>query len=540
MIAAALGTLMKSEQGDLQKNEALKLLQRQKWVTPISSILPDDFVLQDQQATSLVTIEDALSHRTGVSGADLLYGNWMGVNPKGIVKALSLLGPPNKPFRTTWQYNNLMYSTAGDVLATATGLDWGAALRKTLWQPLGMSSTFWHRDEIPEHKMKDLARGYYWVPSSAESSEGIYLAEKYLDFAGIAPAGSVVSNVMDYAKWMRALLAAANKSSEDGSVITPELFADLTTPRILHPLPPIMNKNSHLTPRTYSLGWFNMSSTAGLKHPIVAHAGGLIGFGAQLFLLPNDDFGIVVLANTALTSNFVGQAVCNELMARKLGIQGSAKEEFLVGLSDLEAMEKMLVMADAAGEEADGRDGPAASNNETQPADTSTQDICGELQGKYRHPAYGVFSVSISEPQAHDQQVVYGLQVLGRDRRELDKRRSSSKTLEIQLSGLRTWPNHIVLHQRKKSPQGQNKDGIFFDLELLATHGQAEQRHLEASAAKTVLESTKFCRMGAAFKQSDETNWSLGLRLANEYIGVAGREDNDWESEMAWFEKENQ
>jgi CubicO group peptidase (beta-lactamase class C family) len=37
-----------------------------QWTAPVSSILQDDFVLSDTQATKEVTIEDMLSHRTGM------------------------------------------------------------------------------------------------------------------------------------------------------------------------------------------------------------------------------------------------------------------------------------------------------------------------------------------------------------------------------------------------------------------------------------------------------------------------------------------
>ncbi|KAM4057710.1 beta-lactamase [Hirsutella rhossiliensis] len=40
------------------------------WSTPISSILRDDFVLQDEWATNHVTLDDAASHRTGIAGHD--------------------------------------------------------------------------------------------------------------------------------------------------------------------------------------------------------------------------------------------------------------------------------------------------------------------------------------------------------------------------------------------------------------------------------------------------------------------------------------
>lgn len=37
-----------------------------KWDTPVVSLLPDDFAMSDAEATSSITVEDLLSHRTGL------------------------------------------------------------------------------------------------------------------------------------------------------------------------------------------------------------------------------------------------------------------------------------------------------------------------------------------------------------------------------------------------------------------------------------------------------------------------------------------
>ena len=38
-----------------------------QWNAPVSSILKDDFVLADDRYTEMVTVEDILSHRSGLS-----------------------------------------------------------------------------------------------------------------------------------------------------------------------------------------------------------------------------------------------------------------------------------------------------------------------------------------------------------------------------------------------------------------------------------------------------------------------------------------
>lgn len=569
MVAAAVGLAMDQEpqQQHPSSDESLKVLRKHRFATPISHILPDDFVLDGQSASSPVTIEDALSHRTGFCGADNLYGRWMGAQPKGITKALRFLGGPNEALRTRWQYNNLMYSVVGDVLEMVTGMQWGAALRKLLWLPLGLSSTFWSNSEIPNDKKEALARGYFWVPSiSGDNTKGEYIPERYLDFAGIAPAGSVISNVTDFTIWIGALLKAAkghevesetqrtpDSGEEQTNIITPRLFADMTTPRIVDPLPPTLNKNSHLTPRTYSLGWFNMSSTMGFQHPIIAHGGGLNGFGTMLYLLPNDDFGVVTLGNTTLSSHLVGEAVVSEFMARKLDLQESAKVQFIQSLSNFDAIDQLTALAEQASEltQSEVVDGDKESRDARL-----TESFINGLVGTYNHPAYGPFHVSW--PQGLKRaRIIYGLQVLRKDRKELETHRDQTQTLVVEPVGHHTWGNQFVLHARTSDKTDCSKNTeegvIFFDLEVLALHGEevpseetlrsSSSEPQEATSMKSVWESQRLCRRGAALKRASKaeepattsTALQLGLRLSNAYLGKDGTNDDGWEAEMAWF-----
>lgn len=44
------------------------------WSSPLATLIRDDFVLENEYATSHTTLEDALSHRTGMPRHDFAYG----------------------------------------------------------------------------------------------------------------------------------------------------------------------------------------------------------------------------------------------------------------------------------------------------------------------------------------------------------------------------------------------------------------------------------------------------------------------------------
>ena len=96
-------------------------------------------MLVDSWATSHVTLEDILSHRTGLPRHDLSYGGSQDTL-KGVVQSLRHLPLTAEP-RTKFQYCNLMFMTASYVAEVLEGKWLGDVLKERIWAPLGMTST---------------------------------------------------------------------------------------------------------------------------------------------------------------------------------------------------------------------------------------------------------------------------------------------------------------------------------------------------------------------------------------------------------------
>ena len=128
------------------------------WQTPITQIIPDDFVLEDEYSTLHLTLEDAATHRTGLPRHDFsLQGGDQTV--RDVVRSLRYL-PLTQPLRTTFQYCNLMYVMLGHVLETLTGQWLGAFLAERIWKPLNMTSTYFSLSDALENGVP-FAHGYY-------------------------------------------------------------------------------------------------------------------------------------------------------------------------------------------------------------------------------------------------------------------------------------------------------------------------------------------------------------------------------------------
>jgi hypothetical protein len=91
------------------------------WDTPVRHYLPS-FKLHDSVATERITPRDLVTHRSGLPRHDLVWYN-SSHSREELVRRLQYL-EPNKDLRSLWQYQNLMYMTAGYLVEHLTGLTW--------------------------------------------------------------------------------------------------------------------------------------------------------------------------------------------------------------------------------------------------------------------------------------------------------------------------------------------------------------------------------------------------------------------------------
>lgn len=339
-LAAAFSLMISSGKYTTATNSSSSGRRPLSWKTPIAEIIPDDFVLPGgiptttttttggggewgddsttSWATNHITIEDALSHRTGFAVHDMALAHHIPITAttgekkrtssvRDETRRLRYLTMNTEP-RTTYQYCNQMYialTHAAETLA-GEGKKLVDILQEGIWKPLGMDGTYASLEDAiaaPEH----LAAGYGW-----DRGKGEYDTVPFMPLDEAGGAGMVISNVVDYTKWIRMLLR------EDGP-LTKQGLKDLKTPRIIMNPSQVVDVNSPLDfPRAYTLGW-RMSSYKGYK--FWTHSGGMNAYGAEVYFFPDLDFGVVTFANTAMSSNALGSILCWKLIDDKLGIK---------------------------------------------------------------------------------------------------------------------------------------------------------------------------------------------------------------------------
>ncbi|KAG8168676.1 hypothetical protein KVR01_001425 [Diaporthe batatas] len=291
------------------------------WKTPVSQLLREDFVLSDDWATAHITLEDALSHRTGYAAHDFSVGSTGDGGTRSMIRSLRHL-PISKEPRTTFQYTNIMWGTAGYLVSTLSGCRLGAFFRQYLWGPMGMNETFlgnW--DPSFNSSGLRLADGYWWINSSQKylkQPEGTTSYSVRADEGG----GAVVSNVMDYTKYLRVMMNDDGPLSKAG-------HRELKSPRSFHH----MHQDLFVGPVTYGLGWM---SGVFEGHEVFFHTGTVTPFVTFMMMVPSKSFGIVVMGN--------GYSHARELVTYRIlydlfGVEESRRQDFESKFEEADALE---------------------------------------------------------------------------------------------------------------------------------------------------------------------------------------------------------
>lgn len=251
---------------------------RIKWTTPLAQLIPGDFALQDEYASAHITLEDALSHRTGLPGHMLTLGREGSV--RDTVRSLRHL-PTDKETRTAWQYSNAMFIAVSHAIEKVTGKWLGDFLRERVWLPLDMRSTFLSLDDALNHVSAtpdvNFAKPYAWNKSTAQPVELPHCK------ATLSGAGDMISNVLDYAKYVRSMIRKSGALSEAG-------YTEVLKPRSIMP-----NAVPQFTSQmVYSLGWM---SGVYRGEPVFLHPGGVDGMTSAMIFLPERDWGVVAFCN---------------------------------------------------------------------------------------------------------------------------------------------------------------------------------------------------------------------------------------------------
>jgi CubicO group peptidase (beta-lactamase class C family) len=326
--------------------------------TPVIEYMPD-FRLYDDYATLHTTPRDILCHRTGMPGYDALWMLSHGSREE-FYRRLRYL-EPSAGFRDVFQYNNLMYMVAGVLVGRLSGGSWEEFVAERIFKPLGMEHS--NSRVTDSQKADDFSQPYMTF-----TGEPVKVPFRNLDVTG--PAGSINSNIEDMTKWIS--LHLNNGKTNNGQIVSAASLAQTHLPNIVMRCP-LYEKMAQCS--VYGQGW-GISNYRG--HSLIEHGGNIDGFSSLVSLLPEENTGIVVLANSI---NFMCYVIVRDIYDRLLGLEKRDWNSHY-GALFAEIMEMFSASAGA---------------KEEQKPETNPSLPLADHTGIYEHPAFGPVDVNVKD-----------------------------------------------------------------------------------------------------------------------------------------------
>lgn len=276
-----------------------------KWDDKVIKYLPE-FKMYNEYVTHEFTIRDLLTHRSGLglgAGDLMIWPDGSDFKAEDIIENIQYLKPVSG-FRTKYDYDNLLYIIAGEVVHKASGLTWNDFIETKILKPLEMTKTAstWKR-------LKDTSNVI--VPHVPIDGK-LKVISRYKNQTFDAAAG-IYSSVNDMSKWAIMQLNKG-KYGNGQKLFSEKEHAEMWTPQTLMPNKPAAPYNSLF--KAYGLGW-QLTDVKGKMQ--VSHTGGLEGIVTQVTLIPELQLGIIVFTNQQSGAAF--SAITNTIKDSYLGIE---------------------------------------------------------------------------------------------------------------------------------------------------------------------------------------------------------------------------
>lgn len=292
-----------------------------KWEDKVINYIPE-FKMYNDYVTNNFNIQDLLTHR---SGLDLGAGDLM-IFPDGsdftIEDVLSSFQyfEPTSDFRTKFDYDNLLYLVAGELIKRVSGKTWEKFVDEEILKVLGMSNSYPSYEHAFKNDKIAVAHSFDGKNVNPIHNPKSDLSDNFKQKMNGA-AGGIWSSVNDMCKWMLVHL----NEGKYGDNLDQTLFSEDQNKEMWKMHTPINQQKDPMSPFNvhfsgYGLGWFLSDFNGFLK---VEHSGLIAGMSSEVTLIPELELGIIVLNNSEgadLLTGFMGFILLDEYLKLETGI----------------------------------------------------------------------------------------------------------------------------------------------------------------------------------------------------------------------------
>lgn len=259
------------------------------WDDPVIKHIPE-FELSEPYITREATIRDLLSHKMGYEQADNCWGI-TGCEKSEILPRLKHLRQVSG-FREQFTYSNLMYMLAGIIIERVTNSTWSDFLSRRIFSPLSMRSSSTSVTSLKS--VKNLAK-----PHAHCEGKLVTIPFRNLDVTDAA--GAINSSANDMANWLKLQINQGAFGRNEVISARSLLETQRAQTIIFNESHIVINETSgRLEERpspffSYGMGWVIFEYN-GAK--VLNHSGRIDGMSAMIGLLPGQQLGVAIMANS--------------------------------------------------------------------------------------------------------------------------------------------------------------------------------------------------------------------------------------------------
>ncbi len=240
-----------------------------------------------------ITIRHLLSHAAGFPEDNPWGDQQLSATDETFVAMMRGGIPFSNPPGVAYEYSNYAFAILGRVVSRAAGMPYNDYVAANILKPLGMTSTTLEPREVAPAR---LAHGYRWEDDQ-------WKEEPQLPDGAFGAMGGMLTSIRDLSRYVAAYLEAW--PPRDGAEMAPIRRASLREmQQVWRPRPAAVTRIAATGATDLNTGGYGyglgITQTCDFGH-VVAHSGGLPGFGSLMRWLPEYGVGIIAFGNRTYT-----------------------------------------------------------------------------------------------------------------------------------------------------------------------------------------------------------------------------------------------
>jgi CubicO group peptidase (beta-lactamase class C family) len=286
-----------------------------------------------------IKVRDLMSHATGFPEDNPWGDQQLDRTDEQLTEMLRRGIPFSNPPETAYEYSNYGFAILGRIVTRVSGKPYPQYVQEAILRPLGMTSTTLEPSEVAKDR---LAYGYRWEDET-------WKLEPALPHGAFGSMGGMLTSVADLSKYVGTFLAAW--PPRDGAETGPVRRSSLREmQQIWRSRPATVTRAGssaiNLNAGGYGYG-LGISQNCDYAH-IVAHSGGLPGYGSLMRWLPEYGVGIVAFGNVTYTGWGGVVNTAFEMLAKTGGLQRRQPQPSDALVEARDAVSRLVVRWDDA------------------------------------------------------------------------------------------------------------------------------------------------------------------------------------------------